>query len=169
MSRPPNKTELLTAIQKEYAALENLISSLTLEQLFYSPASGAWSIKDILAHLYEWQQMFFTWYETGLRGEAPTVPAPGYKWSQLPALNQSIYEKHQNLSLQTVLTLFRESHQKTVQFIHQLSDADLTTPGLYAWMNQNTLLAYLKANTSSHYIWAIKDCQKILKAQKLND
>ena len=167
MSRPLNKSELLAAIQKEYAALESLIGSLTPEQLVFSPASSAWSIKDILAHLFEWQQMFFTWYETGLRGETPTVPAPGYKLRQLPALNQSIYEKHQNLSPHTVLTLFRESHKKTVQFIHQLSDADLTTPGLYAWMNQNTLLAYLKANTSSHYIWAIKDCKKILKAQQI--
>jgi hypothetical protein len=40
---------------------------------------GQWSVKDTLAHLYEWKQMFFTWYESGLRGENPVLPAPGYK------------------------------------------------------------------------------------------
>lgn len=165
MSRPLNKAQLLAAAQKEYTVLEKFITSLTPEQLAFSAAPSAWAVKDVLAHLYEWQQMLFTWYETGLRGEVPAVPAPGYKWSQLPALNQAIYEKYSDLTAEKTLALFRESHQKTIQFIEALSDNDLSTPGLYAWMNQNTLLAYLNSTSAAHYVWALKEAKKALKSR----
>lgn len=163
MPRPLNKSQLLSAIQKEYTALEKFISGLTTEQMAFCAADGNWAVKDILAHLYEWQQMFFRWHEIGVRGEVPAVPAPGFKWSQLPALNQMIYQKYRELAPEKALALFRESHQQTVEFIEALPDANLTSPGLYKWMNQNTLMAYLNANTAAHYVWALKDAKKTLK------
>jgi len=162
MSRPLNKTQLLTAAQKELQVLEILLASLTPAQLTNNPAPGAWAIKDILAHLHEWHQMFFTWYETGLQGGVPAVPAAGYKWSQLPALNQQIFERYCHLTPEQTLTMFRTSHQKTIRLIESLPEVDLTTPGLHKWMNQNTLMAYLNSITASHYVWAVKDIRKIL-------
>lgn len=163
MSRPLNKTQLLESIQKQYAALEKFLAPLTPEEMAFSSAPGAWAVKDILAHLVEWQQMFFRWYEAGLRGQMPEVPAPGYKWSQLPALNQAIYEKYRSLAAEQALAMFRESHQKTIELIESLPEADLTIPGLYRWMNQNTLIAYLNSITAAHYVWALKDAKKTLK------
>ncbi len=164
MSRPMNKSQLLAAIHKDYAALEKFLAPLSAGQLSAPNAPGVWAIKDILAHLYEWQQMFFKWYQSGQRGDVPAVPAPGYKWNQLPALNQAIYEQYRNLTPEEALHLFRESHQKTVRFIETLSEADLGVPGLYAWMNQNTLMAYLNSITSAHYVWALKDAKKAIKS-----
>jgi hypothetical protein len=161
MPRPLNKSQLLIESQKEYAALEKLLTTLTPEQMIFSGTPGEWSVKDYVAHLYEWQQMFFNWYQAGLCGEIPCVPAQGYKWSQLPALNQSIYEKYRDYPLSDVLSMFRESHCKTIQLIERLSENDLTTRALYNWMNQNALIAYLAANTSSHYHWAIKEIRKM--------
>jgi hypothetical protein len=163
MSRPLNKTQLLAAIQKEYITLEKFLASLTADQWTNVPAPDAWAVKDVIAHLYEWQMMFFNWYETGLRGETPPVPAPGYKWNQLPALNQAIFEKHRHLTAEQALALFHESHQKTVQFVENLSESDLSTPGLYTWMNNNTLMAYLNANTAAHYVWALKEVKKVVR------
>ncbi|MBN1536302.1 MAG: ClbS/DfsB family four-helix bundle protein [Anaerolineales bacterium] len=165
MVRPLNKAQLLASIQKEYTTLDNILSTQTPEILTFTTIPGAWAIKDIVAHLYEWQQMLFTWYETGLRGEMPAVPSPGYKWNQLPALNQHIYEKYRDLSPDQAMSRFRQSHQKTVQFIETLPEADLTTPGLYPWMNQNTLMSYLNSATAAHYVWAVKEIKKVLKAK----
>ncbi len=161
MPRPLNKTQLLEVAQKQYQKLETYLSSLSPEQMAAKNAPQK-SVKDILMHLYEWQQMFFVWYETGLRGENPAVPAPGYKWSQLPALNQAIYEKYEHLSIEDALVMFRTSHAKSIQFIESLSDSELTTPGLYPWMNHNKLVAYLNSTTGSHYIWAMKEIKKFL-------
>ena len=162
MSRPLHKAQLSAAIQKDYAALEKFLTPLSSEQLAFTITPGAWAIKDILAHLYAWQQMLFTWYETGLRGETPAVPAPGYKWNQLPALNQQIYTTYCTLTPEQALGLFRESHQNTLLWIESLSDADLITPGRYEWMNHNTLMAYLNSVTAAHYIWALKEAKKAL-------
>lgn len=163
MSRPLNKAQLLTAIQKEYTALEKFLAPLTPEQLTFSSGPDAWAVKDVLAHLYEWQQMFFRWYEAGLGGETPAVPAPGYKWNQLPALNQAIYEQYSNLTAEQALETFRNSHQKTVEFIENLPESELLQPGLQPWMNQNTLMSYLNSITAAHYLWAVKDAKKALK------
>jgi hypothetical protein len=166
MSRPMNKSQLLAAAHKEEQMLEKLLAGMTPEQLTQAAPPAGWAIKDILAHLYEWHQMFFTWYETGLHGGIPAVPAAGYKWSQLPALNQHIFEKYCQLSPEQTLAMFHESHQKTIRFIEDLPEKDLITPGLYKWMNQNTLMAYLNSITAAHYVWAIKDIRKILQGHE---
>ena len=163
MPRPLNKTQLLEVSQKEYRKLETYLATLTPEQMTTANPPD-WSVKDILAHLYEWQLMFFTWYATGLSGETPAVPAPGYNWGQLPALNQAIYEKYHSLPLDEVLSMLRASQQKTVKFIEELSDNDLTTPGLYPWMNKNTLMAYLNSITAAHFVWALKESKKTIRA-----
>jgi hypothetical protein len=163
MPRPLNKTQLLEVSAKEYDKLETYLAALSPEQMT-AAHPPEWSVKDILAHLYAWQQMFFTWYETGLRGETPAVPAPGYNWGQLPALNQSIYERYHTRPLDEVLSRLRTSQQKTIKFIEDVSDADLTTPGLYPWMNKNTLMAYLNSITAAHFVWALKEIKKAIRA-----
>ena len=162
MPRPINKTQLLLACQQGYDALENTIASLTPDEIT-SAEPGEWSVKDILAHLHEWQQMLFRWYEAGVHGETPAVPADGFKWNQLPALNQKIYEQYRHQPLNQVLAQWRSSHQQTISLIESLSHEDLITPGLYPWMNENTLIAYLAANGSSHYEWARKNIRAHLR------
>jgi len=164
MPRPQNKTQLLAETHTQYQALEKFLAGLTPAQMTRPGALGEWSMKDVLAHLYEWQQMFFRWYEAGLRGETPAVPAQGFKWSELPALNQKIYETYRDMPLDTVLGLFRASHTRTLALVEALSDETLTRRGLYPWMNDNALIAYLNANCSSHYRWALTGMRKGLKA-----
>jgi hypothetical protein len=163
MPRPLNKMQLLIESHRHYEVLDAWISTLSPEQMTRPGILGDWSVKDVLAHLHEWQQMFFRWYAAGLRGENPAVPADGYKWNQLPALNQWIYETYRNHPLEEILDCFHASHRDTIALIETLSDEALTTPGLYPWMNKNALMAYLAANTSSHYQWAYNELRKGLK------
>lgn len=165
MPRPHTKSQLVTEIQKETKALQQFLSGLTPEQMEQIGAVGEWSIKDVLAHLYEWQQMFFRWYEAGLRGETPAVPAEGYKWNQLPELNQAIYKRYHGCPLDEIMRAFWDSHAKTLALIESLSEDALVAPGLYPWMNNNALIAYLTANTGSHYRWARTEMRKVLKGK----
>lgn len=163
MPKPVTKTQLLTQSEKEYNALEQFLSALTPEQMLQPGALGEWSVKDVLAHLLEWQQMFFGWYEAGQRGEMPAMPAEGYKWSQLPALNQAIFLKHHDRSLDDILAQFRASHRQTLELIQTLTEEQLFIPGSFAWTRTNKLAAYIAANTSSHYHWARTEMRKGLK------
>jgi hypothetical protein len=51
---------------------------------------GDWSVKDIVARLVDWEQRFIGWYDAGLRGEVPEVPAPGIVWDELDILNKEL-------------------------------------------------------------------------------
>lgn len=163
MPRPITKSELISESEKEYAALEKFLAPLTPQQMLQPGALGEWSVKDVLAHLFEWQQLFFGWYAAGERGETPALPAAGYKWSQIPALNQAIYEKHRDIPLEDIFARFRASHQQTMQLVEVLTEEQLFTPKIYSWTNANRLAAYITANTSSHYRWARTEMRKALK------
>ena len=163
MPRPKTKAELLTAMQREHEALEQLCQSLTPEQMTKTSTITGYAIKDVLAHIYEWEQMCLGWYEAGLRGENPHLPAPGFNWAQTPALNQQIYEKHCHRSLDEVQKLFQNSYQQMLQTIQGISEEELFTPGRYAWINKNAMGAYFVSATSSHYDWAKKEVRKCLK------
>ena len=160
MPRPTNKNQLVAESQKEYAALEQFLAPLTPAQMVQPGASGEWSVKDVLAHLLAWQQMFMGWYAAGLRGENPATPAEGYKWSQLPALNQMIYEKHRKRTLEDILSQLAASHQKVTKLAQSLSEEELFTPGRYLWARTNALASYFASITSSHYRWARTEIRK---------
>jgi hypothetical protein len=160
MPRPTSKTDLLAAIEKERGALETYLETLTPEQMTEPGLMGEWSAKDILAHLVEWEQMVLSWHAAGLRGETPDLPAPGFKWSQTPALNQQIFEKHKDRSLDDVMVQFQASHQEILGVIQGLSNEELFTAGQFAWTKKNTLGTYFVSATSSHYLWARKEIRK---------
>ncbi|MBN1304662.1 MAG: ClbS/DfsB family four-helix bundle protein [Anaerolineales bacterium] len=163
MPRPLNKSQLLEVCLAEYSKLDEFLAALSPGQMDTPSTAHSWSVKDILAHLYEWQQMVFCWYQTSLQGGAPAVPAAGLNWGQIPELNQRIYKHYRDRSLVEILELFRDSHSTMVSFIEEASDEALTTPGLYPWMNKNTLLAYLNSASGSHYRWALREIKKMVK------
>jgi len=156
MGRRLRKAELLQAIDLERSALDCILGQLAKRQMTQSGVTrGGWSVKDILAHLSEWQQMNLDWYAAGLRGEKVHMPAPGYTFRDLPRLNHMIYRKHHRRSLQNVLEDFNVHHDRIIALIRSLSDADLTTPGWYPWTGPSwTLSDYLRASTAAHYLWA---------------
>ncbi len=163
MPRPTSKNDLLAAIEKERTALEAYIETLSPEQMTIPGIVGAWSAKDVLAHLIEWEQMVLSWHAAGLQGETPELPAPGFKWNQTPALNQQIFEKHRDRSLAEILEQFQTSHEEILGIIQGLSNEELFTASQFAWTKKNTLGTYFVSATSSHYLWARQEIRKGLK------
>jgi uncharacterized protein (TIGR03083 family) len=166
MPKPSTEQQLLVESQKEYQALEKLLAPLTPEQMTQPGAVGDWSVKDVLAHLYEWQQMFFGWYEAGLRGETPALPGRGYKWNQLPALNHEIYLAYRDAPLDDVLARFHDSHRRTMALVEALSEEDLFAHGGFEWLGKHSLAVFINANTGSHYRWARTELRKALNLRK---
>jgi hypothetical protein len=167
MGRRLRKKELLKEIQLERTALDNTLALLTRRQMTQAGVTaGGWSVKDILAHLVEWQQMNFGWYEAGLRGERPPIPAPGMTMRDLPRLNEVIYRKHHRRPLQAVLNDYQAYHARMVALIKTLPDHELVTLGQYSWTGPSwTLSDYLRASTAAHYLWARKLIRRWLNAQ----
>ncbi|RPJ27220.1 MAG: DfsB family protein [Chloroflexi bacterium] len=167
MPRPGTKKQLLETIETEQKALEELLAGLSPAQMTQPGVVGEWSVKDVLAHLLEWQHMVLSWHSAGLLGKVPVIPAEGFNWAQIPQLNQQIYEKYCKQPLTDIQKEFKSSHQKMLRTIQNLSEEDLFKRGRYAWTKNNTLGTYFISSTSSHYLWARTNLKKGLKAGKL--
>jgi hypothetical protein len=122
-----------------------------------------WTLSDLVAHLAEWQYMFLGWYEEGLWGATPEMPAPGFKWSQTPRLNRAIWEKHRSRSRAAIRADFDSGYSRIVRIVEALSPDRLLKPGYFAWTGMHPLTTYLGPNTASHYRFAIKAIKRWLK------
>jgi hypothetical protein len=160
-----NKKVILDRVQTERKRLEQNLALLSHEQMNRPEVIGEWSVKDILAHLTDWEQRFIGWYQAGLRGEVPEIPAPGIGWDQLDFLNQRIYEKYRERPLEDVLREFNESYDQVLAIIENISEKEIFTIGSYAWLGENNMVEVILANTANHYQWAKRHIRKWLKAQ----
>ncbi len=166
MPRPKTKEELLEASHEEFEKLLSLIEPLSETVILKPGACEQWSIKDIFAHLYAWHNLYMTWYMEGMAGKKPQMPSPGYTWKTTPALNESIYQKYMDTSLNEVLENFKESHSKVLEIINSHTNEELFTKKRYAWTGSTSLGCYTVSCTSSHYDWANKLIKKFIKNLK---
>jgi hypothetical protein len=163
MPRPNSKAQLLAAMQKEHGKLTDLLATLAPETTNKTSESiENWSIKDVLSHVTAWEQMVLSWYRAGLRGEMPQLPAPGFNWRQIPALNQQIYEQTRLKPYDEVRREFDESYAEIFSTVEGIDNEDLFIPERYAWTNKNTMGTYFVSATSSHYVWAKKEIRKCM-------
>jgi hypothetical protein len=168
MGKRLRKRDLLAEIRVERAALDAVLAHLTARQMTRSGVTrGGWSVKDVLAHLVEWQKMNLDWYGAGRRGEKPAIPAPGFTLRELPRLNEMIYRRHHRRSLQAVMRDYQAYHKRVVALIHALPDEDLVTLGRFTWTGPSwTLSDYLRASTAAHYLWARTRIRRWWRAQR---
>jgi hypothetical protein len=168
MGRQLRKKELLTEIQRERRSLDDSLALLSPRQMTKPGVTrGGWSVKDVLAHLVEWQQMNLGWYAAGLRGETPAMPAPGFTLRELPRLNAMIYRKHHRRSLQAVMRDYHLYHERVVKLIMALPDADLVALRRFSWTGPSWALSdYLRAATAAHYLWARRRIRRWWRAQE---
>ena len=168
MGRRLRKKALLHEIQVERKALDNTLAHLSVHQMTKPGVTEAgWSVKDVLSHIVEWQRMVLYWYNAGLRGESPPMPAPGYSYRDLPRLNDMIYRKHRRRALRNVLRDYRSYHGHVVRLIHRVPEADLITLKRFPWTGPSwTLSDYLRAETAAHYVWARKLIRRWHRAQQ---
>lgn len=151
------KKELLDSIHASREKLENKYATLTPGQMIWPGSMDDWSVKDILAHLVDWEQRCINWYKAGLRGEVPETPAPGMTWRDLAKINQIGYENHKDESLEEVMEHFKASYQEILDLIDGMAEQEIFEQGFYEWTGNSNLLSFLNANTASHYNWATRN------------
>jgi hypothetical protein len=163
MPRPTTKQELIHRIQEEYNKLQSLLTDLSDGEIINKKVTTNWTTKDVLAHLTEWSQMVMSWHHQGQKGETPAMPAEGYTWRQIPALNQYIYEKHQADALSKVKQNFKASYQKILELAQSLSEDELFERSHFSWTRENNVATYVISGSCSHYDWAYKRIKRGLR------
>ncbi|MGD8472549.1 MAG: ClbS/DfsB family four-helix bundle protein [Anaerolineae bacterium] len=152
--RAKTKNELLASIRTTRELLDKKFSKLTPKQMVWPGSMDDWSVKDILAHLVDWEQRLVGWYRAGQRGEIPETPAPGYTWRELPRLNREGFEQHKDETLETVLVRYEKSYLEILELVEGMEEEEIFEAKYYEWTGDSSLLPWIAANTSSHYNWA---------------
>ncbi len=163
MSKYKSKQQLAEEIDREKAKLKELLANIDPRIQATESVTGEWTTKDIICHLAKWQEMVLSWYADGLAGKPPAVPHANYKWSKLPELNQEIYITYNGYSLAQAQEFFRKTEASIIKLFEELTEEQLLKPGLYPWMNKNSLIAYIGSCTASHYKWAADLIRKKFK------
>jgi len=165
MPRPKTKDQLLELSQKNFEKLNEYIDTFSTEEQNAEFPAGTMNrnIRDVLAHLHHWHLMMLEWYQVGMSGKKPEMPAKGYTWKTTPELNRWIWEKYRTADLLKIRAMLQESYSELQETIHQHSNEELFEKKRYKWTGTTSLGAYLVSATSSHYDWAFKLIKKAKK------
>ncbi|MEP2668632.1 MAG: ClbS/DfsB family four-helix bundle protein [Cyclobacteriaceae bacterium] len=165
MARPKTKKELLDLSKLNYDKLFSFIEGMDANEQKKEFPRGTMNrnIRDVLMHLHHWHLMMMDWYQTGMSGEKPEIPAKGYTWKTTPELNRWIWAKYKKTSLNKAKENVASSFQQVRKLIQGHSDKELFEKKKYKWTGSTSLGAYLISATSSHYDWAWKLIKKARK------
>lgn len=166
MPKQSNKAELLGDIRRERRLLESLLGTLEPDEMVQPGAVGEWSVKDVLAHLVAWEQIFLDWYQAGVQKQAPKVSPVGMKRSAIDALNLVIYEGNRADPLEKVQAEFQDSYRQIMETLEAAPEEAMFLPGAYAWTGKLALADYIAGNTCNHYYWARSKIRKWASARQ---
>jgi hypothetical protein len=163
MARPTNKSALTEASGSGFRLLVAEVEAIPahLRRTEFPFEGRDRTIRDVACHLHEWHKLMLGWYDMGMHGEKPHIPAVGFTWRTTPELNRELWEAHQDTSLEAALGLFAHSHEQVQDLILRHTDEELFSKKLYAWTGTTSLGAYLVSSTSSHYEWGLKKIRKL--------
>jgi hypothetical protein len=173
-----SKSELLSKIQTEHTPLEILIALLTEEQMIKPETIGAWSVKDVLAHLTYHEQHMLHELDLARRGELPPKTPPSAEattdttdtetedWPEgVHQLNAHIFLEHKDQLLLEVLANFHRSFQQVCEAVEMFSEEDLLTSHDLASLFGEPLYDVIGGSSYEHYSEHVASIQAWISKQ----
>ena len=111
---------LLERLDKAWEALNASYAGLSEADLLEPGVTGAWSIKDIIAHVTWWEEEALTHLPLILAGGRP--PRYSVTYGGIDAFNARMTEERKNLSLAEVLRQRDDVHGRLITFIEGVPD-----------------------------------------------
>jgi len=156
-----SKAEFLAVFDRERAKLERLLESV--DETRSRLSDDGVSIKAVIGHRIHWMDLFWSWYDAGVKGAPVQTPAPGFKWNQLKAYNAPIYAAAETEPWSTLASRFSQTADRFRTRFDALSEEDAYGPSAYAWTNDWTVGRWAESAAPSHFRSAAKVVRKILK------
>lgn len=148
---PKDKTELMSAIEREWTLLLELAESLTDEQMSTAD-SGGWSPKDNLAHIAEWMNNLMGYHmDKRPSHEVVNVPKEVTKDWDANTINKVLFERNKNRSRNEVMEMLKQTYVKLAAKLKSTSFDTLMQPRFEDDPNKMPLLAWVLGNTTEHF------------------
>ena len=163
---------ILAALREQFDRWEELLASLDEEQVTAPQFDQDWSIKDVMAHLWGWQQFSIARMEGGLLKQEPEFPEwvaqlePDWE-EQADQTNAFFFELNHKKSWPEVYQNWSQGYLRLIDVGSQISERDLLDGDLHAWLKGYTLAAVLVASYDHHEEHFHK-LQKWLRGNKIS-
>ncbi|MBO0794662.1 MAG: ClbS/DfsB family four-helix bundle protein, partial [Ktedonobacteraceae bacterium] len=118
---------------------------LSEEQLTTSGVNGAWSIKDNIAHLTEWQKYLLEKLKAANAGVQMVDLYPDMGEDEI---NEFFYQRNKSRPLADVLAEFRAVSLQVVEAVEQTSEDILNGP--LPWPTEDIVANNIMGNTYEH-------------------
>ena len=146
---------MLDRVQIEWAALQDVISHLSDEQLT-APGPAVWSVKDHLAHIADWERGCTAVLAHRSQAEAFGLDAETYRrlTPDIDGMNDALFQRHRSESIAEVKAIANAAHAEMVAALSHLADADLRRPVSEYGMTTSgdrPLLEKIAGDTYEHY------------------
>ena len=135
-----DRQQLLKRLEKAWTALTEAYAGLTEAQLTKPGVMGAWSVKDILAHVTIWEGEALTYLPLITQGGKP----PRYRLQGgIDAFNAKMIEQKRGLTLVEVLQAVEETHRRLIDYLQSVPEAQFS--------RETPFRHRLRLDTYSHY------------------
>jgi hypothetical protein len=150
--RPSSKAELVSQIGSSRSRLQADIDAFDDAAALEPVLADGWSLKDVMAHIAEWEIYVVRRIETRRRGETPEVWATNEE--ETDATNARLLAQNKDRSLADVKRFYDDSHDQVLATIESLSEADLLDDSrredvIGPW--RSPVWMHISGNTCWHY------------------
>jgi hypothetical protein len=164
MPQPKTKARILKRLETERRRLEQNLAGLSPAAMLEPGVVGQWSVKDVLAHLADWEARMPVWIEAARRGGPVETPEPGLTWKQIHTVNRRIYEAHRDQPPEKVLDYFRSTHRRFMAMAESMPEDEMLAPGRYAFTGKGAVYDWL-SGYAAHDLWGKTKIRAWMKAR----
>jgi hypothetical protein len=119
------KQHILDKLERAWMAFNDSFAGLSDEQMLQTGVCGAWSVKDILAHVGIWEGESLKHLPMILQGERPASYRRLY--GGIDAFNAMMIEEWRGHSLAEVRQQLEETHHKLIVYLQGVPDEQFAT------------------------------------------
>ncbi len=149
------KSHALAQLESERERLEEAIAALEPGRMLEGGVVGEWSVKDVLAHLADWEEHMLEWVDAARRGERVRGPEPGLNWRQLKQFNARVYERHRGERLDEMVEYFRTAHARFMEMVAAMPEEEMLAPGRYPFTGKQAIFDWL-LQYAAHDAWGTR-------------
>lgn len=135
------RERLLQTLDKAWVAFQQSYTGLSDAELLEPGVTGAWSVKDIIAHITSWEEEALKYLPVILAGKRP--PRYSVTYGGINAFNAKMTELRRGLSLPEVLRQQDDVHRRLIVLLEAAPHAQLA--------GDTRFRRRLRADTYSHY------------------
>jgi hypothetical protein len=149
------KEHILAALQEQFESWEELLASLSEEQVTTPQFDFDWSVKDVIAHLWAWQQISIARMEGGVQDREPEFP----KWivesienweEDADQVNALTFETQHNKPWSEIYQNWKNGFLQFLELGNVFSERNLLDGDRYAWLKGYSLAFILVASYDHH-------------------